>query len=309
MPSKKRLTDARRLDLDPAGMVVFAALARVGGVRGAAALLGVPRSTVSRRLADLERQAGSALVVRTARRFALTELGVALAERCNELEELLRRTEELVSSAANEPSGKLRIAAAPVVGEQILPAIIAELMQLYPRLSVETRLSVDYVDLRRGNVDVALRAWPLDDANDLFAVRLGTSRTGCWMSPAYEKARGAPKIPADLATHECIVVGSATAPVWTFRTGGREQRITVNGRMRTDSFRIARDLAVLGAGIVRTARMFAEPAVVSGELVPVLERYWPDTPLHVVHAGANPPAPKVRAFIALARKAVDRLAL
>ena len=293
--------------LDPAGMLVFAALARSGGVRGAAAALGVPRSTVSRRLAALEREAGAPLVVRTARRFALTELGVALAGRCGELEELLRGTDDLLSRAAAEPAGVLRIAAAPVIGEEVLPEIVTELVRRFPRLSVEARMSVDYVDLRRGNVDVALRAWPLDDAADLFATRLGVSTTGCWVSPAYAAARGVPRVPADLASHECIVVGSATPPSWTFRVGSRDQRVLVRGQIRVDSFRLARDLAVRGVGVLRTARVFAKPLEDEGALVPVLQRYWPTTPLHAVHAGANPAPPKVRAFVELARAAIDRV--
>lgn len=302
------MAKARRLpELDPASMVVFAALARAGGVRGAASALGIPRSTVSRRLADLERQAGAPLVVRTARRFALTELGTALAERCGEFEELLRRSRELVHHAIGEPSGVLRISAAPVLGEEVLPEIIAELMRRHPALSVDVRMSVDYVDLRRGGVDVALRAWPVDDASDLFAVRIGTSVTGCWASPAYLASRGQPRTPEELRGHECILVGSASPVTWSFRAGAREQRVQVTGRMRVDNLRVARDLAALGAGIVRTARIVAEPLVTAGALVPVLERHWPSTPLHAVHAGGNPPPPKVRAFIELARTVAPRV--
>jgi DNA-binding transcriptional LysR family regulator len=293
-------------------MLVFAALARAGGVRAAAAALGVPRSTVSRRLAELEEQTGATLVVRTARRFALTELGKALAERCGELEDVMRRSCETLRAAAREPSGLLRIAAAPVLGEEILPAVLAMLIARHPRLSVDVRLSVDYVDLRRGDVDVALRAWPVEDASDLFAARLGESTTGCWASPAYVRAHGMPGSPADLASHDCIVVGSASRVVWSFggrghSDGGRDgKRVTVTGRVRVDSFRLARDLAVRGAGIVRTARLMVQPLVASGTLVPVLERWWPKTPLHAVHAGPNPPPPKVRALIELTRDAVAR---
>lgn len=110
-------------------MLVFASLARAGGVRGAARSLGLPRSTLSRRLAELEAQVGGALVVRTARRFALTDLGLALAAQCDRLEAVLRDAELLARSAASEPTGVLRIAVAPVLGEEILPSVIAELVR------------------------------------------------------------------------------------------------------------------------------------------------------------------------------------
>lgn len=179
--------------LDPHAMLVFAAVARAGGVRGAAATLGMPRSTVSRRLADLEDVIGAPLVVRTGRRFAMTEIGSTVFARSEQLEELLRGSEDLVELASGEPSGVLRIAAAPVLGEEILPEVLSELLARHPKLGVEVRLGVDYVDLRAGEVDVALRAWPLPDASDIFATKLGTSVTGCYVSPSYAAVHGVPE--------------------------------------------------------------------------------------------------------------------
>ncbi len=292
--------------LDPAAMRVFAVLARAGGVRGAARELGMPRSTVSRKLAELEAGAGAVLVVRTARRFALTELGVALAARADELEALLRASEDLVRTASSEPRGTLRVAVAPVLGEEILGAVLAELVLRHPRLAVDARLAVDYLDLRRGGVDVALRAAALEDATDLYAQRLGTSVTGCYVGRGYAARRGVPRTPADLASHECILVGPPPAS-WTFRAGSRDVSVTVAGRVRVDSVRVARDAAAMDAGVLRVARVFADPLVASGDLVPILERYWTRVPISAVHAGPNPPSPRVRAFIDAARAAVARV--
>jgi DNA-binding transcriptional LysR family regulator len=288
------------MPLDPQGMLLLAALAESGGVRRAATKLGVPRSTISRRLAQLEEDAGSPLVVRTARRFALTDLGHALAARAESLVSLMGESEDLVRRAKAEPSGTLRIAAAPVLGEDILPEIVAELARRHPRLTVDARLSVDYVDLRRGDADVALRAAGLEDATDVFAVRLGTSTTGCYASPEYLRVNGTPQTPADLATHACILVSARTK--WRMK----DELVPVNGRVRVDNFRLARALAARGAGIVWVAQTFAKSLVDAGELVPILERHWAKTPIFAVHASGSPPPPKIRAFIELARKAVAR---
>ena len=286
------------MPLDPQGMLLLASLAESGGVRRTAAKLGVPRSTISRRLAQLEQDAGSPLVVRTTRRFALTDLGHALAARATSLASLMSESEDLVRRAKAEPSGTLRIAAAPVLGEDVLPEIVAELARRHPRLTVEARLSVEYVDLRRGDVDVALRAAGLEDATDLFAVRLGTSTTGCYASPTYLRENGTPQTPADLATHTCILVAARTK--WRMK----DELVSVNGRVRVDNFRLARALAARGAGIVWVARSFARPLVDSGELVPILERHWSKTPIFAVHASGSPPPAKIRAFIELAKAAV-----
>jgi len=211
-----------------------------------------------------------------------------------------------VRRASGEPAGKLRVDAAPILGEDVLPEIIAGLHRRHPRLEVHVQMSADYIDLRRGKVDVALRASPLDDATDLFAVRLATSVTGCYASKDWLATNGTPMTPSDLSERECILVGSTPTPRWTFRVAGRDERVEVSGRVRVDNFRVARSLAAEGIGVVRLARVFAEPLVRDGTLVPVLERYWPKTPIHAVHAGTSPPAPKVRAFIELARTAVAR---
>jgi DNA-binding transcriptional LysR family regulator len=292
--------------LDPYEMLVFAALARAGGVRGAAALLGVPRSTVSRRLAQLEATVSAPLVVRSARRFELTDLGVAFAARCEQLEDLLRGSEDLVQQATAEASGTLRVAASPLLGEEVLPDVIAELVRRHPRLRIELRMSADYVDLRKGDVDVAIRTGPLEDASDLFTTSLGTSVTGHYVSPSYAEARGVPATPAELSAHDCIIVGRRPRTTWIFRGSGRDDGVTIEPRVRVDSFRVARALAAQGAGVVRFARMFAAPLLATGELIPVLDRYWPRVTLHAVHARGNPPPPKVRVFVALAREAVRR---
>jgi DNA-binding transcriptional LysR family regulator len=286
--------------VDPQGLLLLSALAKSGGVRKAAAILGVPRSTISRRLAQLEASAGAPLVVRTARRFALTELGAALAERAASLETVLEESEDLIRRSKAEPAGTLRIAVAPVLGEEVLPEILAELARVHPRLTIDARLSVEYVDLRRGDVDVALRASALDDATDVFAVRIGTSTSGCFASPKYLRDRGTPKSPAELASHDCILVSARTE--WKLR----DRTVRVSGRLRVDNFRVARDLAARGAGIVWVAKSFADAMVDAGELVPILERHWSTTPIFAVHAGGSPPPPKVRAFIDLAKRVVGR---
>lgn len=290
--------------LDPGAMLVFAAMAREGGVRGAATALGMPKSTVSRRLAELEATLGVSLVLRDARRFALTEAGLALAQRCEALAALVGQTEAELGRGATEPAGTLRVSAAPVFGEEVLPAVLADLLARHPSLRVDVKLSVDYADLRSGEVDVVLRAWPIADAADLYATKLGVTVTGCWAAPAYLAKHPEPATPHELASHQCIVVGASSAPRWSFRVDGDEVAVAVSGRARVDSFRLARELAVRGVGILRTVEPFAAEAVADGRLVPILEDCWIETPVHAVHAGARQGTPKVRAFVAAVRAAV-----
>ncbi|HEX4418167.1 MAG TPA: LysR substrate-binding domain-containing protein [Kofleriaceae bacterium] len=292
--------------LDPAALVLLAVVVREGGIRAGAAKLGLPRSTVSRRLAELEQRVGSRLVVRTSRRFRITDLGRALVDQASRIEELVRASEQLIRRSATEPAGTLRVAVAPLLGEVLLPAMLSEYIARYPKVSVELHLAPEYLDLRRSNVDLALRQGPLADAADLFAVRLGSSVTGCYAHPRYLAARGTPQKLADLAAHDCIVVGDAGA-TWTFHDRAGARSVDVPPRVRVNDYRIAAALAASGGGIVRLARFYAGPRVAAGELVPVLEPRWPRVAVYAVHTSVSPAPTKIRAFIDLARQAAARV--
>jgi DNA-binding transcriptional LysR family regulator len=287
-------------------LVMFGAVARAGGIRRAAELLGVPRSTVSRQLAALERALGGRLVTRSTRRFALTELGAALAEQCARLDDVLDSAERVAARSASEPTGTLRLVTSPVIGEELLPQVIADYLVRFPKVRVEAQLAVGFVDLRRSGIDVAVRTGPLQDASDLYATRLGLSLKGHYASRGYLKARGAPASPAELAAHDCIVVGSRRDARWSFRGRGGESFVEVSQRFVVDSPALARSACAAGAGIARLPSLYAAAQVERGALVPVLEKFWERTVVYAVHASGQPAPPKIRAFIELVREAMAR---
>jgi DNA-binding transcriptional LysR family regulator len=284
-------------------LVTFAAVARTGGIRRAAEALAVPRSTVSRQLAALERALGGKLVARSTRRFALTELGAALAEQCARLEDVLDGVERVAARSASEPAGTLRIATSPIIGEELLPHVIADYLARFPKVRVDVQLGVGFVDLRRSTIDLAVRTGPLQDASDLFATRLGTSLKGVYASRDYLETHGVPASPAELAEHECILIGSRDAK-WSFRGRGGESYVEVRERLVVDSPALARNACAAGAGIVRLPSLYAAALVERDELVPVLERFWQSTVLYAVHASGQPAPPKIRAFIEIVRAAM-----
>jgi len=290
----------------PEDMLVFAAIARAGGVRRGAQSLGIPRSTASRHLASLERAVSARLVARSTRRFVLTETGRALLEQCVRLEDVMRATEGVVARTATEPSGTLRVATSPIIAEDLLPKVLADYLARHPNVRVQVEVSVEFVDLRRAGIDVAVRTGPIEDASDLWATRLGNSPKEHFVSPAYAKKHGVPKTPDDLDDHACIVIGAHRQATWTFRSSGRRVHRTVSGVLQTDSYRLAREAAVAGIGVARLPHVFAAPLVASGELVPVLEKYSETMVLYAVHAAGSPAPPKIRAFVEMLRAAFAR---
>lgn len=291
------------MDLSPNDMLVFAAVARAGGIRRAAASLGMPRSSVSRQLAQLEQALEGRLVTRTSRRFALTPLGDALVQHCEQLEELMRTSQKIAVREAKEPHGTLRVAASPVVGEEFLPDVLARYLADHPNVKVEVQLASEFVDLRRG-IDVAIRVGPLQDASDLFAVRLGQSVKGHYASPAYLARHGTPQTPADLVHHNCILVSGG--PTWSFENRGDAQQIAVASNVHVDSPRLGRSLCASGVGIARLPSTYARELVAAKQLVPVLEKWAPKASLYAVHTAGHPAPPKIRAFIDVLKASVAR---
>ena len=285
--------------LSPDDMLIFAAVVREGGVRKGARSLDVPSSTVSRQLAGLEKVLGGTLITRTTRRFQLTELGRSLQEQCARLEDVLQATAEVAARTAKEPTGTLSVAASPLVGEELLPPVVAEYLRLYPTMSLRISLSDEFVDLRRSGVDLALRTGDLQAAGDLYAVRLASSQKGIYASRSYLKARGTPRSLAELKGHDCILVGGRSEGSWTFRSGAAQVQVPVSGSLRVNSFRLARSAAVDGVGIARLPQLLARPELEAGHLVPLLPSDWPKTTLYAVHSSGAPAPPKIRAFIEL----------
>ena len=288
--------------IDPRALVVLATVARVRSVRGTGLELGLPRSTVSRQIAALEETVGAPLVIRTSRRLALTELGYELAACGQKLDALLGEAEQLVSRASRDPSGVLRIAAGPIFGEELLPDVVADYLRRYSRMRVEVELSADYIDIR--TVDLAIRFGPIDSATDLYAARLGDSEVGYYAGPEYLKERGAPGEPAEIQAHDCIVIGGRRLWSWSFARRGREVRVPIVPRLQVDSFRLARAVAIDNGGVARLARFFATEQVARGELVPVLDSYWPSLRIFAVHSSGRTPPLKIRAFVQLLRAAM-----
>lgn len=283
-------------------MALFAALARHGGIRKAAAELETQPSTVSRRLTALEKRLGVRLATRSSRRFVLTEAGATYYEECRRLVELAQQADAKVGSSA-QPRGLLRIAASPLVGDEVLPPAISVYLRRFPETSVEVQVSPEYVDLVRQGLDLAIRAGPLDDSSELYAQRLGDSMTGIFASPEYLRRHKEPTTLEELQHHDCIRVGSARGTTsWLFSTPDGDERVAVSGRLAVNSFRMAREAGVRGDGLLRMASFFVAADVEAGRLVPVLSRFWPRITIFVVSSGGRLAPARVRAFTEVLRE-------
>jgi len=297
---------------------VFLQVVKVRGFTSAAKLLGRSTSSLSRSVAELERQLGAQLLARTTRRVSLTEAGVLYASHAEGLLAARRAARDAVAElTGGVPRGHLRVSMPVSIGERLLAPYLPELRRRHPELRLELDLSDRNVALVEGGFDLAIRTGRLSDSS-LRAQLLGKVPVRLVASPAYLAAHRAPQRPLELRDHACITIAQVVGPVeWSFyhrRARTRTERLEIEGVVHTTSPTLATQLACAGEGILRVNEWMIREPLARGELVEVL----PDwscyrlgrggLPLYVVYAqtaSATPPL-KSRVFVDLLKEVLAR---
>lgn len=277
-------------------VLTFVRVVENGSFSAAARELGVPTSSVSRRVARLEDDLGVQLMQRTTRRLNLTDAGRILFEYGAQISSDLVEAERSVASLQAKPQGRLRVSMP--VGSGVLCRTVVEFAAAYPEVTVDVDLTDRRVDLVEEGIDVALRAGVLVDSS-LIAHKLIDTRLRLFASPDYLARRKAPRRVADLATHDCVAfVPLAGGCTWTFRDGDKTVRFAFEPRLLTNGIAMARDAALAGLGIALLPDLGMVEDVEAGRVVPVLpDVAAPGGALSVVYPSRRHLAPKVRVFV------------
>lgn len=287
-------------------MQAFVAVADLRGFAPAARKLGLSPSAVTRLVAALEERLGARLLQRTTRSVALTDAGTRYLERARRI---LADVEEAESSAEGErssPRGRLVISAPVGFGRLHVGPLVSAYLQRHREVSCDLRLSDRIINLVEEGVDAAVRIGHLPDST-LVARQVGRMRRIVVASKAYLKARGKPGTPADLAMHDTVQFGAATAAAeWRFVADGREVRIASAPRFSTNSADAAIQYAEQDGGLTRVLAYQAAAAIRRGTLEVVLQEFEePALPIHVVYPTSRLLSAKVRAFVDLVAEASD----
>jgi DNA-binding transcriptional LysR family regulator len=283
-----------------ADIAIFVAVIDAGSFTSAADQLALSKSQVSKCVNRLESALGARLLHRTTRRLRLTEAGTTLYESSKRGLDQIDEAQTAVSRLQQAPRGTLVVSASIAFGSAQLPAVARELTGRYPELAIELRLEDRHVDLVREGIDVAIRI--TEDARDstLIYRRLGQNRQVICASPAYLARRGAPRVPEDLAGHECIAQTQRATPKTWHLTGrdGSEHTVDVNGRIAASSALAVREAALLGCGIVELNSYLVGADILSGKLVRLLPDYEPRAlSVYAVFPQRRYLAPKVQVFL------------
>jgi len=279
------------MDLNQTRM--FIEVVRAGGFAAAARKLGLPKSTVSVRVAALEERLGAQLLRRSTRQLALTEEGQAYFEAVAGAVDALVDAEAASTAERGVLSGKIRFTAPLEFPRDAITSALASFLRLHPRVKFEILLTNRPLDLVAENIDLALRGGEPGGAG-LIVRKVGQVASGLYASPQYIERCGRPKSLDELDRHDLLLFSSpsqsrvlrAADPL-----GGHEPRIA------TDNFAFLRRLAVAGVGIAVLPHVLVAHEVAAGRLEHVLGE-WTSEPstLFIVFPSRKDMTPRVKAF-------------
>jgi DNA-binding transcriptional LysR family regulator len=276
----------------------FVAIVDKGSLTAAAKQLGRSLQSISRSLATLEGDLGVELVARTTRRSAVTEAGLAFYRRVGAALSEIEAAKLETSNRRSEPVGLLRITCSTVFAPlYVVPAVCA-FLQSHPKVDIDLDMSDGYVDLISQGFDLAIRIGELPDSS-FKARRLADLRRVVFAAPDYFAKHGRPKVPGDLAGHQCLVRTSARGTdAWPFLVGGRLKTVKVAGRFRSSGALAVNEAAVQGLGIANAPLWQVRALVDRGVVELVLTRFEPPrVPVHAVWPATRLLPAKTQSFL------------
>ncbi|PHM45777.1 transcriptional regulator PtxR [Xenorhabdus mauleonii] len=253
-------------------MELFVEVIKVNGFRRASDALGIPSSTISRRISALEKNIGLRLLHRTTRRLELTEAGQIYYERCRRIVEEARLAHEELGELLSQPSGVLRASMPGDFASTYLPPLITEFMHRYPKLSFDFDLTPHKIDLIADHFDVAIRIGEPKESN-LVARKLANLRCGIYAAPSFIDDTTLPREPIDLSNLKCLLLRGERKLTWTLCQGATTVEVSVSGRIQLNSIDLMRRLAILGQGIAMLPIEIAAEDVEQGRLIHILPNW------------------------------------
>ncbi|RRD20811.1 LysR family transcriptional regulator [Brucellaceae bacterium VT-16-1752] len=251
---------------------IFTRVVECSSFTRAADTLGVPRSSVSAAVQELEGRVGARLLHRTTRKVSPTQDGTAFYDRCLRVIADVEDTENLFRQTAAQPSGKLRIDVPGRIGRLIIAPALPEFLDLYPQIDIDLGVTDRAVNLVEDSVDCVLRVGPLDDSG-LIARPIGKLALINVASPTYLKRHGVPESPDDLGAHWAINYASPSSgrvEDWEWVEHNTLRTVPMRGRVAVNSAEAYIACCLAGLGLIQIPAYDVRRHVEAGELVEVM---------------------------------------
>ena len=254
-------------------MAMFVRIVEAGSITKAAEQLNIAKSAVSRRLKELETRLGSQLISRTTRQSNLTQAGEQYYQKVHHILSEVDALNEETSGTPTRIEGTLKMTAPLSFGLMHLNDVIDEYANQHPELKFELDFSDRHTDLIEEGFELAIRIRELQDSS-YQAKRLALIRYALCASPEYLERMGTPKTFDDLSEHEFLQYGmSKSSTIELIDEQGKKHQVAVIGKIKANNGDFLREMAVKGHGIAFLPTFITYQALISGELVPILQQY------------------------------------
>jgi DNA-binding transcriptional LysR family regulator len=285
--------------------MLFVKVVVAGSFTKAASALGVPKSTVSDKVAQLEKELGVTLLTRTTRKLMLTDVGAEFFRKAEQGISQLQIAGEEASHSQKAPTGLLRLTApAEILVINSMMNAVVEYRSKFPNVAVELDFSDRYVDLIAEGYDLAIRAGALEDSS-LMAKRVGIAQLFLVASESYLRKAPPLKSPKDLRNHICLKhVEPPSDDIWFLRTKqGKTAKVQILQSMSSNAFPALKALALLGQGIALLPNLMCRAELSEKKLVRLLPEWaTPEVPMHLVYPAQRFSSPKIKEMIPLLEK-------
>lgn len=273
---------------------VFVTIVERGSMVSAANALDMSRSMVTRYLSEMEEWSGARLLHRSTRSLSLTPAGEQVLDYCHRLLELANEVPAVSHAAVAIPRGLLRISCSQFLAHQILAPVVQQYLASYPQASVNFHVSSQTVDLVAERIDLAIRITNELDPN-LIARRLGECESVVCAAPSYLATRAPVLHPEDLTQHNCLTYSYFGDVMWRFYQTdlaarqalvqhsdpklkqGQAFNVPVNGNFSANDSMVVLNATLAGEGIAMQPVWAAKPYLDSGQLVPLLTEFKPQS--------------------------------
>ncbi|MDR9863286.1 MULTISPECIES: LysR family transcriptional regulator [Pseudomonas] len=270
-------------------LALFLLIVEKGGLSAAGREAGLSPTSVSERLAALEKHYAATLLTRTTRSISLTDEGRLLLEGARRLLADAEHIESSIKLGTDHISGLIRLSAPVDLGRNHIVPILDQFLEENPEVSVDLNLTDGVLDLAGQGIDFAIRYGALPDST-LRVRKLSEGRRVVCASPAYLTAHGEPQHPAELAQHPCILMrfGNNIHREWQFRSDGRSFKVSVSGRRIANDGDQVRQWCLAGHGLCIKSYIDVREDLNTGRLIEVLQAYsLPGVDLQIVYPSGH----------------------
>lgn len=291
---------------DLEGLAIFAKVAEYRSFADAAAELRLSRATVSKAISRIESRLGARLIIRTARRFELTDAGRQLVGRAAHILAEGEAAEDVTQAQARTPRGLVRLAAPVSFGTLHVAPLLPQFLSNFPEISIDLHLSDAMTDVIGEGFDAAIRI-AVQPGASLVVQQLCEMPRYLVGSPAYLGKHGRPKHPLHLAEHRCIYYSyTMTTEVWRFTKGSKSASVRPSGPLRVNNGDAMMPALIAGTGLGILPEFFLREALESK----LLERLLPDwsIPLGAVYWATPPEGPLPKRVEVLGEYLIEKLA-